>query len=206
MNARVLITGFEPFGNDSTNPSADVALALDETTVAGRTIAGMVLPVEFEESARRLKNAIRELDPELVICLGLAASRSAISLERVAVNLDDARIPDNAGQRPVDTPVVTSGPTAYLTTLPVKAMAAGLAKQGFPVELSSSAGNYVCNHVFYALMHALRRHEGRRGGFVHVPTVSERITSANLSEAVKLVVRIALETPIDISIPAGRID
>ena len=107
MNARVLITGFEPFGNDSTNPSADVALALDETTVAGRTIAGMVLPVEFEESARRLKNAIREFDPELVICLGLAASRSAISLERVAVNLDDARIPDNAGQQPVDTPVVT---------------------------------------------------------------------------------------------------
>lgn len=206
MNPRVLITGFEPFGNDSTNPSADVAFALDQTTIADRAIESMVLPVEFEESARRLKRAIRKFDPELVICLGLAASRSAISLERVAVNLDDARIPDNTGHQPVDSPVVKSGPTAYLTTLPVKAMAAGLAKQGYPVELSSSAGNYVCNHVFYALMHALRRREGRRGGFVHVPTVSERITSANLSDAVKLGVRIALETPVDITTPGGRID
>lgn len=206
MNPRVLITGFEPFGGDSTNPSADVVQSLDQTSIAGRSLTGLVLPVEFGESARRLKRAIRKFDPELVICLGLAASRSAISLERVAVNLNDARIPDNAGEQPVDTPVVKSGPVAYLTTLPVKAMAAGMAEAGYPVELSSSAGNYVCNHVFYALMHALRRRAGRRGGFIHIPTVSEEISAANFVEAVRLGVKIALETPVDLASPGGRID
>lgn len=164
----VLLTGFAPFDGAVGNPSWDAARVLDGEDIAGHRIAARRLPVEFGVARDALRQAIRELRPALVLCTGLAFGRSAISLERVAINVDDARIPDNAGRQPVDVPVVRRGPAAYFSTLPIKAMYAAIGKAGIPVEVSQSAGTYVCNHVFYGLMHALR---GRRirAGFVHVP-------------------------------------
>lgn len=204
--SRILITGFEPFGGGELNPSGEIARTLDSTAIAGRAVVGRVLPVEFGESARQLNSMIAELQPVLVLCLGVAASRSKISLERVAVNLDDAKNPDNAGQQPIDQPVVAGAPTAYLTTLPVKAMWAGMAAAGYASELSSSAGNYVCNHLFYSLMHELEGREGVRGGFIHVPTAATVDALGKLTAGITLGAKLALETDIDVATPGGRID
>ena len=206
MKRNVLITGFEPFGGGARNPSAEIAQALHGSRIYGREVCGVVLPVAFGRSGVCLKQAIKETDPELVICLGLAGSRRSLSLERVAVNLDDAAIPDNAGQQPIDTPVVRGGPTAYLTTLPVKRIAAALIKREVPVELSSTAGNYVCNHVFYHLMHQLRRRPGVRGGFIHVPPYSAGFEHEVMREALAAAILQTLRSRNDLKIPAGKID
>lgn len=165
----ILITGFEPFGGDRRNPSAEIAQALEGRQIGGRKIVGAVLPCVFGKSRRILRGLVRKHRPELVICLGLAATRPEITPERVAINVDDARIPDNAGQQPVDRSIVRGGPTAYGSTLPIKAMVAAIERRGIAASVSSSAGTFVCNHVFYGLLHDLRRNRSVRGGFVHVP-------------------------------------
>ena len=203
---KILITGFEPFGGVELNPSGEIARTLDSVTIVGREVVGQILPVAFGEAGRQLKSMIQEVQPALVLCLGVAASRSVISLERIAVNLDDARIPDNAGQQPIDQPVVAGAPTAYLTTLPVKAMLSGMEAAGYASELSSSAGNYVCNNLFYALMHELDGSEGVRGGFIHVPTAATSGALENLTAGITLGAEIALETDVDVATPGGRID
>jgi pyroglutamyl-peptidase len=169
----VLITGFEPFGGEARNPSGEIAQALDGKIIAGRRVAGAVLPCEFGRAIEELRNWRRRHRPELVICLGVAAGRSAITPERVALNVDDARIADNAGRAPLDRPVVRGGPVAYWSTLPIKAMVAAARASGAPAEVSQTAGTFVCNHVFYGLMHSLRRSRGVRGGFVHLPAMAE---------------------------------
>jgi pyroglutamyl-peptidase len=170
----VLITGFEPFGGDVRNPSQEIALALAGRVVAGRRIVGAVLPCVYGAAIVELRRLLRRHRPELIICLGLAAGRTEITPERIAINVDDARIPDNAGARPVDRPVIRGGPAAYWSTLPVKAIVAALRARGIPASVSQTAGTFVCNHVFYGLMHALRRRPGVRGGFVHVPGLPEQ--------------------------------
>ena len=152
----VLLTGFEPFGGEEVNPSSRIAASLHGTLVAGHPVVGLTLPVEFGVARRRLRAAIKAHDPVVVLCLGVARRRTAISLERVAINIDDAAIPDNGGCQPRDAPIVQRGPVAYWSTLPLRAMAAAIERVGVPVELSTTAGTYVCNHVFYGLMHAIR--------------------------------------------------
>ena len=147
-----------------------------------------------------------------MVCAGQAGGRSRVSLERIAINCDDARIPDNAGNAPVDQPVVTGGPAAYFSTLPVKAALAALLAAGIPAEVSQTAGTYVCNHVFYGLMHALRLRPGTRGGFVHVPyepaqlppgSTDPALPLEQLAEALAVVVRSTLATTVDLRIAAG---
>ena len=166
---RILVTGFEPFGGEAINPSWEVAHALHDQQRGAAQITAVQLPCVFAQSLPALRQAIRRHRPQLVLCLGLAGSRSAISLERVAVNLCDARIPDNAGAQPAGTPVVAGGPTAYFTRLPVKALVHRLQAAGLPAELSLSAGSFVCNQVMYGLLHALRRQPAVRAGFIHLP-------------------------------------
>lgn len=168
-----LVTGFEPFGGDAENPSQEIARALDGRVVAGWRVAGAVLPCAFGAAFVELERRMRATRPELVICLGLAAGRAEVTPERVAVNLDDARLADNAGAQPVDRPIVRGGPAAYWTTLPAKAIVAALRAREIPAGLSLSAGTFVCNHVFYRLMRTLRRRPGTRGGFIHVPRAAE---------------------------------
>ncbi|MCK7594872.1 pyroglutamyl-peptidase I [Pseudomarimonas salicorniae] len=165
---RVLLTGFEPFDGEAVNPSWEAVQAHEGREIAGHRIETLCLPVCFGESLGALRRALRRR-PALVLAVGQAGGRAAIGIERVAINVDDARIPDNAGAQPIDCPVIRGAPAAYFARLPIKALRAELVAAGIPAEISHSAGTFVCNHVFFGLMHALRRRPGVRAGFVHVP-------------------------------------
>ncbi|KDN20286.1 pyroglutamyl-peptidase I [Amycolatopsis rifamycinica] len=187
--ARVLMTGFAPFGGESVNPSWQAVSLL---AARRDDVAAVELPCEFAASLPALRRALVEHRPSLVVCAGQAGGRSEVTPERVAINLIDARIPDNAGARPVDAPVVPDGPAAYFTTLPVKACVAAIRAAGVPASVSHTAGTYVCNQVFYGLMHLLvTEFPGVRGGFVHVPFSPEQVAAAGKPEASLSVDRIA---------------
>jgi pyroglutamyl-peptidase len=169
------LTGFEPFGGERINPSQEIVRALEGATIAQHRVVGAILPVVFAATLPLLEDLIAAHRPALVLALGQAGGRSALSIERVAVNLVDARIADNDGAQPIDVPVVAGAPNAYFSTLPVKAITARLRTLGIPVAPSLSAGTFVCNQVFYALAHLLAtRHPHARGGFVHVPWLPEQ--------------------------------
>ena len=174
---RILITGFEPFGGDSVNPSWLVAQHLSRASIAGAQLQALQLPCAFGLSVQVLAQALVQHQPDVVLALGLAQGREGISIERVAINVDDARIPDNAGQQPIDTPVVPGGPAAYFSTLPIKRLVQGLQQAGHPAHISQTAGTFACNHVFYALQHHLH---GQRAmsGFVHLPALPEQAARA----------------------------
>ncbi len=169
MPAPILLTGFQPFDGESSNPSWEAVAALDGSRLDGRRVVALQLPVVFGQSLRVLAKALERFRPALALCVGQAGGRSRISLERVAINLQDARIPDNAGRQPLDEPIEARGPAAYFARLPLKACLAALGEAGIPAEISHTAGTYVCNHVFYGLMHALRARRAVRAGFMHIP-------------------------------------
>ena len=204
-----LLTGFEPFGGEPVNPSWQVAQALHGACIAGVTVRSLQLPCVFDAARDALGAAMAAVRPTqsrsqaltlvLVLALGQAGGRDGFTVERVAINVDDARIPDNADQQPVDTPVVAGAPTAYFATLPIKAMVAALQQAGWPAAVSQTAGTYVCNHVFYGLMHSLRRRRSVRAGFMHLPWLPEqaaaRAGQPSLSlDAQTAGVRLALQT------------
>lgn len=172
----VLVSGFEPFDGDAVNPSQEVVRQLDGTIADDRLrLQALELPCAFGLALERLTAAVDELRPAAVLALGLAGGRAEVSLERVAINVDDARIPDNAGAQPVDQPIVPDGPAAYFATLPLKASVAALQAAGIPATVSQMAGTFVCNHVFYGLMHhAARHHPDLRAGFIHLPWLPQQ--------------------------------
>lgn len=170
----ILLTGFDPFGGEAINPSWQAVARLDGMEVASRRVIARQLPTAFDASLTALHEALDALAPSLVIAVGQAGGRRGLSLERVAINLIDARIADNAGAQPVDEPVVPGGPAAYFATLPLKAMLRTLHDADVEARMSYSAGTYVCNHVFYALMHALREQPQVPAGFIHVPFLPDQ--------------------------------
>ncbi len=173
----ILLTGFEPFGGDSINPSWEAVRRLEGRLIGGHRVHARQMPCVFGSSVIALEAEIEALRPRVTLCVGLAAGRAEISLERVAINVDDARIPDNAGAQPVDTPVVAGGPAAYFSSLPIKAIAARLRQHGIPVAVSQTAGTFVCNHLFYgACSLRARRFRRMRAGFIHVPLGPEQAT------------------------------
>ena len=174
---RILLTGFEPFGGGSVNPSWLVAQHLAGVDLAGEQLQAVQLPCVFGLSAQRLVQALAQHQPDVVLALGLAQGREGISIERVAINVDDARIPDNAGQQPIDTPVVSGGPAAYFSTLPIKRLAQGLQQAGHAAHISQTAGTFVCNHVFFTMQHHLRG-QHVMSGFVHLPALPEQAARA----------------------------
>ncbi|MDN3920539.1 pyroglutamyl-peptidase I [Roseateles violae] len=212
----ILLTGFEPFGGETVNPSWEVVRALDGAVIAGARVHARRLPCVFGAALSELQRALDELKPELVLALGQAGGRSELSLERVAINVDDARIADNAGARPIDAAVVPGGPAAYFTTLPIKAMVAGLRAAGHPAGVSQTAGTFVCNHVFYGLQHALRERPAVRSGFMHIPLLPEqaaRLPGAPASmglqamiEGLRLALTLALQTEADLRQSGGSLD
>ena len=170
---RVLLTGFEPFAGASLNPSEQIVNALKARQIEGVELHTAVLPVVFTESSELLRHLIKLHKADVVICLGQAEGRREISFERVAINLDDARLADNAGRVVLDQPVVAGGPTAHLTTLPVKEMVAAVRAEGIAAGLSTTAGTFVCNHIFYAMQHELAE-TSVVSGFIHVPLMPEQ--------------------------------
>ena len=206
MTIDVLLSGFAPFDGAATNESWEaVREAVPALVARGVDAEAVELPVEFGTASERLAEAVRGLRPRLVVAVGLAAGRTAITLERVAINIRDARIPDNAGASPVDEPVVPGAPVGRFSTLPVKAMVAALTADGVPAAVSQTAGTYVCNDVFYALQHLLATDpalEGIRGGFVHVPS-ADVVDARSAARALVRMVEVALSTETDVRLAGG---
>ncbi|MFJ8478251.1 pyroglutamyl-peptidase I [Kitasatospora sp. NPDC094011] len=209
---RVLLTGFEPFDGADVNPSWEVARLVADQPPEGLLVTAVRLGCVFGRAAEELRTAIAECAPDLVVCLGQAAGRPDVTVERVAVNIDDARIPDNAGRQPVDRPVVPGGPAAYFATLPVKACVAAVREAGVPASLSHTAGTFVCNHVFYALMHLLAtEHPTVRGGFVHLPALPEQVLDGTrpslpadtVADGVRALLTAAASRTADLRVPEG---
>jgi len=214
LTARVLLTGFEPFGGESVNPSLEAVKQLHGRVIGGAEVVAEAIPTEFGRSIDVLERLIRRVRPDTVICVGQAGGRARITPERVAINWMDAPIPDNAGQQPVDAPIVPGGPVAYWSTLPVKRIVSALREAGIPAAVSYTAGTYVCNHLFYGLMHLLdTQFPGVRGGFIHVPflpeqTVDREAPSMSLQEIVRglaIAVEVSVGEREDVNEPGGRV-
>ena len=165
---KILITGFEPFGGETENPSWAVAQLLHGYKLQECEITSVQLPCVFSQSLAALELALKMHQPQIVLALGQADGRSDLSVERVGINVCDARIADNEGAQPVDIQVVEDGPAAYFSTLPIKKMVATFKDNGFPASVSQTAGTFVCNQVFYGLQHLLRK-QNVLSGFIHVP-------------------------------------
>jgi pyroglutamyl-peptidase len=170
----VLVTGFDAFCGESVNPSWQVCEALPRD-IAGLRVHTCRIPCEFDRAIEVATKAIDQHKPAIVICLGQAGGRAHLSVERVAINIDDARVEDNARKRPIDEPIARDGPPAYFATLPIKSMVEGMRAAGVPAEVSNSAGTYVCNHLMYGVLHFLRDRAGVRAGFIHVPYSEEQV-------------------------------
>jgi pyroglutamyl-peptidase len=171
----VLVTGFDPFAGEPTNPSWDICRMLPGT-IAGLRVETLRVPCEFRRAIDVVSKAIERHRPALVVCLGQAGGRSHLSVERIAINVDDARAPDNGGNQPVDAPIAADGPPAYFATLPIKAMTAAMRRAGAPTEVSNSAGTYVCNHLMYGVLHFIATNSiHARAGFIHVPYAESQV-------------------------------
>lgn len=211
----LLLLGFEPFDQDIVNPSWEAVRHLDGALLANdlRVVARQI-PCVFARAPECLGALLDEHRPALVIAAGLAPGRPDLSLERVAINLDDARIPDNRQQQPIDVPALEGGPAAYFTTLPIKAMVKALREAGVPASVSHTAGTFVCNHLFYHLQHALRD-TPVRSGFIHVPFLPEQTARLGLDapsmalatqvEGLRIAATTAWLTGTDLKETAGRI-
>ena len=171
----VLLTGFEPFDGQRTNASWAAVRAVAENWSDAAPLVVVRLPVSFRRARQVLRQAVAENAPQLVLCVGEAAGRTSVGLERVAVNHIDATLPDNDGSAPTGVPVIAGAPAELPSGLPLATCLAAGAATGIPVEISESAGGFVCNSTFYALMHLVERSPGTRGGFVHVPRTAEQV-------------------------------
>jgi len=166
----ILLTGFEPFGSATSNPSGEIV-----KQISGDNIVTAILPVAYTQSAEQLLSLIEQHKPDVVICLGQAEGRTAITPERVAINLDDARLADNEGVLRNDVKILQDGPDAYFSTLPINDIVAAIKAQGIPAAVSLSAGAFLCNHVFYVAQNKFAGSDVR-SGFVHVPLMDSQAT------------------------------
>jgi pyroglutamyl-peptidase len=172
---KVLITGFDPFGGASINPAYEAVKRLPDE-ICGAEICKLEIPTVFWQCGEAVEKGIKKYNPDIVICVGQAGGRSPITIEKVAINLIEARIPDNASQQHSDKPVCEEGESAYFTTLPVKAMVKAIRDKGIPAKISYTAGTFVCNDVMYRLLHMCKdRYPHIRGGFIHVPYLPEQV-------------------------------
>lgn len=177
---KILITGFDPFGGENVNPAYEAVKLLPDT-IAGAEIIKLEVPTRFHRAGAVLEDAMQRHKPDAVICVGQAGGRAAITPEKVAINLMDGRIPDNAGYQPVDAPIREDGETAYFTSLPVKAMVQRMRDAGIPAAVSYTAGTYVCNYLLYTLMYLIdKKYPNVRGGFIHVPYAMEQVINKPL--------------------------
>ncbi|MDU1061604.1 MAG: pyroglutamyl-peptidase I [Leclercia adecarboxylata] len=208
----VLITGFEPFGGETLNPSWEVVKQLDGMIIDNCRVVARQLPCVFGESLEVLNAAIDALQPSVVLAIGQAGGRVDVTVERVAINVDDARIPDNRGQQPVDVAIVPDGPAAWFSTLPIKAMVEALREAGIPASVSQTAGTFVCNHVMYGVLHKLADRPEVKGGFIHIPYLPEQaaahpgapsMATHTLKKGLEIAIAVALRQEHDIKVVGG---
>lgn len=166
---KILITGFDPFGGESVNPAFEAVKLLPDE-IGGTHIVKLEVPTVFGKAGEVLEEGIRTHQPDAVLCVGQAGGRSGMSVEKIAINFQDARIQDNEGNQPVDLPIKEDGETAYFATVPVKAMVAAMRENGIPAFVSYTAGTFVCNELMYTLLYLTsKKYPHIRGGFIHVP-------------------------------------
>ena len=192
---KIIVTGFDPFGGEKINPSIECVKALPD--IEGVELIRLELPTVFKESAKRLNEVINDVKPDAVLSVGQAGGRAGITMERIAINVDDARIPDNISQQPIDEAIQLDGEAADFTTLPIKRIVKAIREAGISAEVSNSAGTFVCNHIMYqALFAATKADKPFKAGFMHIPFIPEQTTdkpSLPLEESTKAV-QIAIET------------
>lgn len=199
---KLLITGFEPFGGETINPAYEAVKTLEDK-IMNTEIIKREIPTVFNKSIEVLENLIENEKPDIVICVGQAGGRYDISLERVAINIDNARIKDNEGNQPVDIKIFEDGENAYFTSLPIKRMVKKIREAGIPASISNTAGTFVCNHIMYGLLYLIdKKYPNIRGGFIHVPYLPEQVISKrnmpsmsieNIRKGLRLAVEVVLE-------------
>lgn len=211
---KVLITGFDPFGGENINPALEAVKKLPDT-ISGAEIIKLEIPTVFGESLKKIEENINKHNPDIVISVGQAGGRFGVTPERVAINIDDARIKDNKGNQPIDIPVFEDGENAYFSNLPIKAMVKEMQNGGIPGSVSNTAGTFVCNHVMYGLLYMIdKKYPNMRGGFIHVPYIPSQVTTKpntpsmsleDISKGLELCVKAAVENVEDLKTIGGTI-
>jgi len=210
---KVLVTGFDPFGGESINPAWE-AVKVIKNEIAGAEIVTMQIPTVVGKSIEKIHNKMVEINPDIVIAVGQAGGRFGVTPERVAINVTDARIPDNEGNQPIDEPIFADGDTAYFSNLPVKAMVQAIKDAGYPASLSNTAGTYICNHVMYGILYYIQKEfPNVRGGFIHVPFAASQVVEkpntpsmaiADITASLEAAIQAAVEHKNDLKIIGGE--
>ena len=211
----VIVTGFTPFGGERTNPSWDIVKGLPET-ISGYRLEKLRVPTEFDNAIAVTTKAMDKLKPSVVLCFGQAGGRTCMSVERIAINVNDARIADNAGRQLIDDAIRADGPAAYFCTVPIKAMVAAMTKAGVPAEVSNTAGTFVCNHLIYGVLHHIAQtNSGVRAGFIHVPYLESQVLDkpgiasmslATMIAGAKATIMAAIKNKTDLKLSGGALD
>ena len=211
----VLITGFTPFGGEGTNPSWEIVKGLPET-ILGYRLEKLRVPTEFGKAIVVTTRAMDKLAPSIVLCFGQAGGRTCMSVERIAINVNDARIADNAGRQPIDEVIHAEGPAAYFCTVPIKAMVAAMTKANVPADVSNTAGTFVCNHLIYGVLHHIATlRSSARAGFIHVPYLESQVLDkpgiasmslATMIAGAKATIMAAIKNKTDLKLSGGALD
>ncbi|ARC83275.1 pyroglutamyl-peptidase I [Clostridium argentinense CDC 2741] len=211
---KVLITGFDPFGGESVNPALE-AVKLLPNTISGAEVIKIEIPTVFRKALDHIESAIEKHNPDIVISIGQAGGRFGVTPERVAINIDDARIKDNEGNQPIDLPIYEDGQSAYFSNLPIKAMVKEMNENGIPGSVSNTAGTFVCNHVMYGILYLIdKKYPNIKGGFIHVPFIPNQVITkpntpcmslADISKGLELCIKAAVENNKDVKMVGGAI-
>ena len=209
---KILVTGFDPFGGEEVNPAIETVKRLPDT-IGGAKIIKLEIPTVCHQSLRVIDEAIAGYDPDVVLSVGQAGGRPDITVERVGINVDDCRIPDNAGNQIVDEPIYADGPAAYFVTVPIKAMVQRIRERNIPASVSNTAGTFVCNHVTYGVCHLLAvKYPGKRSGFIHIPFLPQQAVDKKnmpsmsqdmMVEAITAAIEVVVDTEEGIKVTGG---
>ena len=210
---KVLVTGFDPFGGESINPAWE-AVKVIKDEIAGAEVVKMQIPTVVGKSITKIHDKLVEINPDIVIAVGQAGGRFGVTPERVAINVTDARIPDNEGNQPIDEVIFEDGDAAYFSNLPVKAMVQAIKDAGYPSVLSNTAGTYICNHVMYGILYYIQKEfPNARGGFIHVPYATSQVVNkpntasmslADITASLEAAIKAAVENQADIKAIGGE--
>ena len=211
---KILITGFDPFDGESINPALEAVKKLPDT-ILDQEIIKIEIPTVFRKSLEKIEENIQKHNPDVVISIGQAGGRFGITPERVAINIDDARIKDNDGNQPIDISIYEDGEAAYFSSLPIKAMVKKMNDNGIPASVSNTAGTFVCNHVMYGILYLIdKKYPNIRGGFIHVPYIPSQVTTKpntpsmsidDIAKGLELSIKAVIENSSDIKTVGGTI-
>lgn len=209
---KLLLTAFDPFGGSAINPAQE-AVKLVADRIGDVEVIKLEVPTIFRKSIAAVTAAIDTVRPDAVLCIGQAGGRYGLTPERVAINMDDASIPDNEGNQPMDAPIAEDGAPAYFSTLPIKAMVAAIREAGLPASVSNTAGTFVCNHLMYGVLHTLAtQYPGIRGGFMHVPFIPSQtlqhpapsMNQQDIARGIEAAISAIAKFDTDITAPEGK--